>query len=441
LDLLALDGVNFTSAFSQSNESMFSHASMMTGMLPSEVSKPNYLTFILNPNVLTLAEALSSIGYQTGAFIAGGHIKARFGFEQGFDQFGQSADYGSFFETVPMAMKWMRKANPEKPFFTFVHGYDCHRPYAHRGIFWHPFDSDYQGIVDSFIKERNETEKIFNGIYYPNANLEKVWHSNGEHMLDPRQYRSQAEGKGVLGNGITLTTEDLNHLKAHYDSGVLAADTYVGLLIDQMKRTGLWENSLMIVTSDHGEDLQDHGFTNHRAVIHDSTTAVPMIISGGALPEHLRGTTYTGLVDALDITPTIMGMAGSIPPSRARGENLWSALQNQTTSTKSVVYQQGVLGQTAVRTATHRLLFSGLPLTDNNYLSVMKESDINSKYFSLYAIHSDPNEHENVVEAEQELAETLRHEMVRITMDLYRATTEQPLDAHSKKMLQERGYW
>ena len=439
---MAQNGISFRSAFSQSNESSYSHAALFVSRMPNEIGRPEYLEFTVPPEELTLAEALSDIGYATGGFVAGGHIKKIFGFAQGFDTFEESSDFGSFFETVPTALRWLRKQEPGRPWFAFVHGYDCHRPYAHKGIFWHPFDSDYSGIVDTLVRSRNTTERIFAGVYYPDASLRRVWHSNGERMLDPGWYAALADGTAEgLGAGQSLTSRDLKHLKAHYDSGVLAADTYVGLLAEQLKRANLWENTLVILVSDHGEDLQDHGFTNHRAVLFDSTTHVPMIWTGGVIPESLRGLRVDSLVDALDLVPTVMAAVGTVAPAKSRGRDLWTPVMAGQSLKEHAVLQQGVLGQTSLRTATHRLTFSGLALTDPDYLNTLRSAPMTGKHFGLYAAGVDPMEKRNIVARSPELARRLRSLMVDHVADLTPSKSDQQISPQALQELQSHGYW
>ena len=439
---IARRGVLFTAAFSQSNESMYSHATMLTGRMPSEIARPEYLEFTIPDEALMVAEALQDIGYETGGFLAGGHVRGSLGFDQGFQTIEEASDFGSFFETTPMALRWINTRAEGSPWFAFVHGYDCHRPFAHRGVFWHPFDPEYEGIIDSLVNTRHETERIFAGVYYPSANLSRVWHTNGVSMLDPAWYAALASGAAEgLGEGTPLSALDLAHLKAHYDSGALVADTYVGLLIDQLERTGRWADTVVIITSDHGEDLQDHGFTNHRAVLYDSTTRVPLIIAGGALPDALRGLTIDAPVDALDLVPTIMGIAGTVPPAKARGRDLWRILQEGDLPASHGVLQQGVLGQTSLRTAQHRFTFHGLSLTDPSYLAVLRTAPLRAANFALYDLASDPGEQHNLIEERQDLATKLRATMVEQVSRLEPTGRRTELAPDVLQMLRDRGYW
>ncbi len=444
LQSLMQDSVWFENAFSQSNESLHSHGALMTSLMPTEISGGEYLFYTIPDESLMLAEILSAIGYATGGFVAGGHIKAKFGFDQGFDHFQEtSVDFGSLFESVPEALRWIGRQGTDKPWFAFIHGYDCHRPYAHTGLFWHPFDADYSGIIDDIIVSRNSTEKIFSGVYYPSANLRRVWHNNGERMLDPTWYSDIASGKHTaLGKGVQLTEEDLFHLRAHYDSGVLVSDTYLGLLVDQLKRTGKWDNLVLILLSDHGEDLQDHGFTNHRAVLFDSTTHVPFLITGGALPKEWRGRKVDSLVDALDLVPTVTTIAETVAPNHARGQDLWTALQTNSFETETTILQQGVLGQVSLRSPTHRFTFSGAAITTPNLAQLVNETKLHPDSFALYDTTKDPNERNNILHQQPDIANIMRQQMVEELGQLKRAKDRVfSVDEELKQMLQSRGYW
>ena len=314
LDALAARGLVFSQSFSQGNESLYSHAAMFTGRHVSEVAAADYRTFIIPDSALLVSEVLSLYGYQTAGFLAGGHVHAAYGFEQGFDHFDDSAHFGSFFNKVPPALAWLDGHDPAAPFFLILHGYDCHRPYAHPGAFYHPFDADYSGGIDEILAGRQGTEKVFNGVFYEDFSLDQFLHEAGEIILDPETYL-RLSGFAESNPGIPLSEADLAHIDAHYDSGVFSADLQVGRFIEGLQARGLWENTLVLITSDHGEDLGDHGIYNHRITLTDSTTRVPMLLTGGALPESLRGTMQDGLVQAVDVVPTLLAAADATPPA------------------------------------------------------------------------------------------------------------------------------
>ncbi len=227
----------------------------------------------------------------------------------------------------------------------------------------------------------------------------------------------------------------------HYDSAVLEADTYVGLFLENLVTQGLWDNTVVIVTADHGEDLQEHGYFNHRTVIFDSTTRVPFLVTGGAVPQAWRGERRTDLVEALDIVPTVMDIAGSVPPAGARGRSVWSLLEGRPVASKDKVFQQGVLGQSSVRTATHRLVFQGYRLTDEGYGAHLAADPIDGGSFALFASSEEPREQQDILAANLGLAEELRKAMVEWYSTLDSGVAAKPISPEIQKTLHENGYW
>ena len=443
LDAFVAEGVWFENSFSQSNESLLSHAALFTGRYPLEVSVPNYLRYVMGPEQLTFPEVLQQVGYDTGAFLAQGHVGHEYGFNQGFDLFYEGERWGSFQETVPVALSWLeqrKEQGQENPFMVFLHGYDLHRPYWESGPFHHPFQADYQGSVDELLEAFNLTEKIINGVYYPDVQLERIWHSTGSRILDPRQYTPELV-KGQT-RAEHLSPEALDHIKAHYDSGVLVADTFVGFFFEGIDHLGLWEDTVIIVLSDHGEDLQDHGFTNHRAVVQDTTTRVPMLVGGGAIPDAWRGTIRTELVDAVDLVPTITDIARTVPPAGVQGRSIWTLLQTDgTQDAKDISFHTGVLGQVSARTRSHRFVFQGTALNDPFYADKLRDTPIDSPDFALYRPADDPLELKDIKEWEPQVAEKLRARMLEWYTGQDRGETSQRLTEAQKQALRDGGYW
>jgi len=445
LDALVANGAYFPNAFSQSNESLLSHGALFTGRYPSEIGRPDYLTLFLPDEALLLSEAVTAVGYESAAFVAGGHVKAAFGFDQGYARFFEGRDFGSFHETGPAATAWLSERSAQGPFFLFLHGYDCHRPYLKTSVFYHPFDTGFLPVgLDALIAKRNFSEYVYDGVIYADYELGRIWHSNGERMLNPDAYLGLPEYAAAAGaDALTykLRPDDLGHILAHYDGSVLMADTFIGLFLESLVELGLWESTVVIVLGDHGEDLQDHGFYNHRSVIFDSTTRVPFVLGGGALPAAWRGTTHYELVDAVDLAPTVMDLAGSVAPAGSRGRSVVALLDGQPVAPKPMVFQQGVLGQSSVRTATHRLVFRGLRLTDERYLETLATAPIDGGHFALYESFRDSRERQDILARAQPLAEQLRGAMVDWYGELQVGTAAESMSPELRKMMQDRGYW
>ncbi len=446
LQHFAAQGIHFPNAFSQSNESLFSHASIFTGRYVSEIAWPDYTEFLVSPEAMVIPEVLTAGGYATGAFIGGGHIGAEFGFDQGFQTFFSTEEmFGSFFETVPNALRWIDSLQGSTaPFFVFLHGYDLHRPYVQNHLFYHPFSpGDSTGCLDwdRFLEKRNFVEHIYARRLFSNFEHERHYHKNGAFMLDPSRYELLSRHGDVgqeSADFVDLAPEMVEHARTHYDASVLAGDTYVGLFIEKLKNRGLWNNTIVILTSDHGEDLLDHGFFNHRAVLQDSTTKVPMVITGGALPQSMRGVVDARLVDAVDILPTIVGLAGMSVPVGVRGHNMLKPLEG---SDKKLVFQSGVVGQSSVRVDGFRLVFGGLKLTDPDYGTELTTAAIDGGRFKLYDLASDPKEQTDVLAANPARAEALRLAMVHWWSTMSVGQVRKPLTDSQRDMLRKHGYW
>ncbi len=436
LHRLATEGIRWEYAFSQSNESLFSHAAMLTGRQVPELGLPDYRSFTLPADALLLGEVLSAHGYSTAAFVAGGHVHAGYGFDQGFGTFDHSHDFGAFFHKAPQALDWL-DAEARQPFFLFLHGYDCHRPYVHTGPFTHPFDRDYDGRVHDLLGGQAAVERVFQGVFYPDFPIDQFEHPAGDPIVDPQGYL-RIERWAEEHEGVALSDRDLQHLVAHYDGGVLAADLRVGLFLEELEQQGLLDNALVVLTADHGEDLHDHGFFNHRALLRDSTTRVPLVLWGPALGSQRAGTVRGDLAQAIDLLPTILGVVGATAPARLAGRDL---LQRQDLPQR--VFQIGVLPEVSVRTPAHRLVFRGVPLSSPHFHQALALAPLEPPWFALFDLREDPGEHDDLVQAQPQLAEGLRQELLSWSAELERGghRGQQPLDPALREVLRSRGYW
>ena len=445
LDHFAAQSLVFDNAHSQSNESLFSHASMFTGAYPSEIAHPDYLQYLIPDSSTVVAEVLQAVGYDTAAFVAGGHVKALFGFEQGFEHFEEGRDFGSFFDPVPKALSWMEgRAGDPDPSFIFLHGYDMHRPYGKSSVFFKPFGRVAESWVDERSMRRSFTERIYAGVFHQAFRHPRILHETGERVLDPTSYRSMAEwvaqaAPDELIQSLALTTEDLEVMREHYDASLLAADAYVGLFLEHLEAQGLMDDTLVIITSDHGEGLQEHPVSNHRMGLYDTTTHVPFIIGGGALPPQWRGKRSTDLTSAVDLASTLTDVAGTVPIAGARGRSLWAMLQGKPSTVPKGVYQEGVIGHVALRTAEWRLVFDGLDLTAAELDSDLSQLPVDGGRFSLFHTSADPLEQENVVVKYRDHAEEMRQELVRIRKANKRGGARMETPQAVKDMLQSKG--
>jgi arylsulfatase A-like enzyme len=347
LAALAEAGSSWTRAYAVGNESIYSHAALMTGRYPSEVALPDYGSYAIPTDVPTLATVLGAYGYHTAAFTGGGHVIADFGFGQGFNVFRTATgdtQLGSLFDSVPSALAWIGEQG-DAPWFAFVHGYDVHSPYVQRGPFRHLWGSVADaGRMDAIAADPVAVEQLRGQEWFPDRAPQDFLHAAGPRILGLSVYTLPAAPRPNE-RVITLTDGEVEHLRDHYDSGLSYADVWLGQLLAGVDL----DHTLVVVISDHGEDLLDHGFVNHRAGLWDSSLHVPLVVAG---PGFMGGGEKSGMVDLRSVVPTVLRAVGALAPAGV----VAPALQDDPSA--SVVYAEGVMDAVTVRDAAHRLILS-----------------------------------------------------------------------------------
>ncbi len=275
LDALAERGVRYSNAWSAAPWTIPSHASLFTSTYVSEHGIWNRWQRI--PDSLeTVAEVLRSNGYHTAAFTGGGFVRAQYGLAQGFDVFltTPSDDATVGFDR---AWEWMRSAG--RPFFCFVHTYQVHSPYA-------PPPDERERLVRSYDGE------LPADVHPP----DHPWGRNRENEL---------------------SAADVRYLEDLYDAEIAALDGTVGVLLDRLESAGRLDDTLLVVTSDHGEEFNDHGHFDHGMSLYEEQLAVPLLVyqratfEGGRVVEHP--------VHGVDLAPTLVRSAGATLPAEWSG--------------------------------------------------------------------------------------------------------------------------
>ncbi len=281
IDELARRGVLFENVIAAAPFTLASHMSIMTGCYPSFHHTNLVKTDRLPDSITTLAEILYRQGYRTMAITGGGQVSADYGFGRGFESYTEfTLKEDDLPAKLRMLEPWLRE-NGNRPFFVFLHTYKIHAPYRPKPEFLKVFESSYHGTVD------------------------------GE-LATLRQINKQR---------LTLTPADVAHLEALYDAEIREVDEALGKLFDFLRKTGLNENTLVVLTSDHGEEFGEHGLWGmHSHTLYDELLKVPLIfVLPGKLPQGKR---VRNLVSAIDILPTILDLVGVTPNNAYQGHSL-----------------------------------------------------------------------------------------------------------------------
>jgi len=275
MDAVAKEGVLFSQVYAPSPWTLPSHISLLTSLYVynHQVETENDR---LSPAIPTLADILRRNGYYCAAFTGGGFLSTVYGYSRGFDLYRD--DLGGVFkqegahQVAQASLEWLRQ-NKDLPFFLFIHTYQPHTPYA----------------CPLPYKTR---------------------------FLSPQAKWGSLDLIGYLGGkqGIfkPLPTEEKENIIALYDAEILYTDeVLIGELMTTLKELNLYHRSLIIITSDHGEEFYEHGSWGHGQDLYDESLRIPLIIK---FPEvasgRVKGKRIEELVRLIDVLPTVVDFLG-----------------------------------------------------------------------------------------------------------------------------------
>jgi arylsulfatase A-like enzyme len=409
VDAMAADGIRFAHTFSQASWTRPSVATILTGLYPSSHGAVHKAD-ILPDRVDTLAEVLSAAGYYTAGFANNANVSPGFNFNQGFADyrylapdfffhadepasqltlyggfrlarerfFARRIDVHNYYQPADVVVgevkQWLdTPAAKQRPFFLFVHFMDAHDPY-----FVHPFNGEGYARVAN-----------------PNPPADVV-----------DKYRRL------------------------YDSGVAYMDEHLGTLIADLKKRGLYDDTMLVLTGDHGEEFQEHGGWWHGTTLYDEQIHVPLVVKparGGA-----RGRVIEEFATSLDIAPTIITAGGGTVPPAMQGHVL-PLDSAEAPARDSVFSEEDLEGNVlqAVRGHEWKLITAN----PGNPRGLMNDE--------LYDVKNDPREKQNLSSSQPVQLETSRAQLGRSLLEARAhagATGQHDVDSVTRDRLKALGY-
>lgn len=284
--------------------------------------------WFLAENRWTLAESLRSSGYRTAGIVDNLWLTDRFRFPQGFDDYDTSAGdidkldpNGGIRHVAKRTGEWLDAGNAERPFFLFLHCFDVHGPYLPE----EPFAGRYQG--DALYEEGGT--RFAGGI-------------TNAYGIIPEYITA-----GMYAEGQTPREVAAGMVTAAYDEGLAMVDVDVGKLFDDLKRRGIFDDALIIVSSDHGETMAETDYLFGHGVLDEPVVHVPLIVK-------LPGGKNAGLrvdetVQLVDVYPTILDLVG-LPHDREylHGRSLVPLLEGGDLPPAPTLCESGLMFQSAV---------------------------------------------------------------------------------------------
>ncbi|MBM4013759.1 MAG: sulfatase [Planctomycetes bacterium] len=304
LDRLAQESFRFTRCYSPANFTIPAHGSMMTGLQPLVHGAFRFgerVSIRAWPNV---AEACGAAGMATAAFTGGGFVDAAFGFDRGFSRYRMldalmtrrnprytRSPRRAMFEwnaavrdamSLDVVTDWLR-GHADRRFFLFFHTYHAH-DYSPE-----PATAQARGLPDAV-----------------------PW---------PPPIDLPVTDFPALKRG----SPQLDHYEALYDATVTEVDAAVERLLATLRQAGVLDESIVIVTADHGEGFLEHDFLFHTTGLHDEVVRVPLLIHAPGL----AGRTIDAPVSLIDLAPTLCELAGLAPPPEMQGTSLLPLLRGE----------------------------------------------------------------------------------------------------------------
>lgn len=311
IDTLAEQGVRFGRAASVTSWTLPSHMSLLTGrsMLGHGVVTDDRS---LTTDVPTLAEQFSKLGYQTHAIVSAPYLNSRYGFARGFDQYDDKTIY---FETnedsyksvtgprlVDTAISFVEARASASPFFLFLHFWDAHYDYAPTPPYDTMFDPDYEGDV------------------------------TGENFYFDRSINPD------------MNPRDLEHILALYDGEIRLIDDQIARLRTALAAKGLADNTVFVVTADHGDEFFEHGEKGHHRTLYEEVLWIPLVVN---VPGTRRDRSVIDeQVSLIDIAPTLLSLVGGEPLEGVEGRDLsplWTGKPSAARPAYAELYRKGSL--------------------------------------------------------------------------------------------------
>jgi arylsulfatase A-like enzyme len=376
LDELAKSSVVYEDCWSTASWTGPSHASLFTGLRPEHHGVFNDGSLALRPEAETLAEILSANGWQTASWSNNPYVSAEFGLTQGFRKDEAlhripNRTYPWARDTHALALKWMlEQRDAKKPFLAFVNDLEPHFPY-------HP---------------PRDVEARFVRPDVPAAAVRSI-----RDLVFPRSL-GLCLGEEAWAPGEREALSDL------YDAEIATLDAEVGTLVDGMRAAGLLDRTLLVVLSDHGEGVGDHGFIEHGIFMYRNLLRVPLVLR---LPGQFGGgRRVKDVVRIEDVFPTVLETCGVPVPGGVDGRSL-----RGDTSGRTAIAYDGAYTSWAEKAAR------AYPKADLAFLRTGRRSAFDGRWHlivddrertELYDVAADPGELRDVAAAHPDVVARLR---------------------------------
>ncbi len=427
LDRFAEQSWVFESARAAAPYTLPSHATMMTGLYPQEhgvTERDRHLVAGVHP---LLAEQFAAAGYSTAGFTAGGFLSYEYGFDQGFDRY-------SILDPLLLETDRFREVFPVR---------------GERALNDRAFArSSLDAAKDWLLQHRNSPAFLFLHSYlihsyHPSPKSAERFAGSGAHALLQAERNVERIDLDCAQRGVAPDAKLVRQLEDLYDATIYDADLQLEAFFEFLDREGFLDNTVVCVTSDHGEEFAEHGGLVHGRTLYEEMQHVPLILRvPGTQPRRISPG-----VDQIDLAPTLLSAAGLPTPPVMSGESLLNRVRNDQFS--STLWCE----VNSVHLAESYALYRGpWKLIHTPVQSEARWNQLAHRppEWQLFQLPSDPHEQRNLaaIPSDSETAEQLRGELRRFLQRLEsnhrRLAAEEDLSkavsSETEELLRELGY-
>ena len=370
IDGLAGDGVQFDHASVHVPLTLPSHSSIMTGVYPPLHGVRDNIGYTLAEDQITLAELLKEAGYETGGFVGGFVLDSKTGINQGFDHY--SDDFGID-------------------------------------------DSNRPKFVNLGYVERRGDKVVGDALTWMQGRKNLPFFA-WIHLFDPHDPYRPPEPFKTKFQG-----------PAAYRGEIAYTDAMIGKVFEWLKGEQLYDDSLVVLTSDHGESLGEHGEPTHGLFVYESVLRVPLIVKWPG--QRYAGTKIADPTQSIDILPTVLQSLRLNKPPAAQGIGLLSIVTSKA-APRRIHYAESLYPRTQLGWSALRSVREG------------KFKYIQAPRAELYDLSADPKELQNLVHQNKSMANRLQTSLkdLRNRLENQKPTQPKQVDPQTMAKLRALGY-
>ncbi|MGC9347637.1 MAG: sulfatase [Anaerolineae bacterium] len=432
LDGLAGHSSVFTEAFAVGPRTAESFPAILTSTYPLAFGG----SWRLPEARTTLAETLQRAGFATAAFHSNPYLSTNLGYGKGFDRFWDSM------EATPAVSKLAARVAPllktESPIYRFLRRL-IRRFETQTEATYYTRAEEVNARAVSWLSEQQDP--FFLWLHYMDLHYPFNPPSSFVQRIRPAGIPKAQQADIVvrsLEDPASVTEDEAQILKDLYDAGLLYVDQSIGQLIDTLRELELYDDTLMLVTADHGEEFREHGDFGHGADIHrlkegqpilklyDELLHVPLLVRVPDGPARARR--ISGLVSLIDLAPTVVDLLGLEAVTGWQGRSLAPLLHGETDRVRAGVFSEyAVQGEAqsrpiiAYRTEDWKLIYDG----------------VGGKH-ELYDLARDRGERNNVYELKPPTLKTLEQAVQKHLAEVVRMDESEPDAARLTSKVAER---